>query len=171
MTAQWRKESHWMCFIIFLLIWKGIQTSHSKISRPWRVKSLGFVCSPSFFSLPTACRLFSRGVIFTRARVSLALLSLRKNGRLLVVYRHNKNLDITIVGSSCHPQLVRVALTCSRIKHICDWTLDFTVRFWAPGSFQFFLEHSYEFLTLAMWRTSLRVIIKDSWLFTCLLQG
>ena len=33
-----------------------------------------------------ACRLFSRGVIFTRARVSLALLSLRKNGGLLVVY-------------------------------------------------------------------------------------
>ena len=41
---------------------------------------------PSFFSLPAACRLFSRGVIFTRARVSLALLSLRKNGGLLVVY-------------------------------------------------------------------------------------
>ena len=30
--------------------------------------------------LPAACRLFSRGVIFTRARVSLPLLSLRKNG-------------------------------------------------------------------------------------------
>ena len=49
-------------------------------SRPThQFKSLGFVCSPSFFSLPTGCRLFSRGVIFTRARVSLALLSLRKN--------------------------------------------------------------------------------------------
>ena len=35
---------------------------------------------------PDACRLFSRGVIFTSARVSLALLSLRKNGGLLVVY-------------------------------------------------------------------------------------
>ena len=33
-----------------------------------------------------ACRLFSREVIFTRARVSLALLSLRKNEGLLVVY-------------------------------------------------------------------------------------
>ena len=32
------------------------------------------------------CRLFSRGMIFTRARVSLALLSRRKNGGLLVVY-------------------------------------------------------------------------------------
>ena len=30
-------------------------------------------------------RLYSRGVIFTPARVSLAVLSLRKNGRLLVV--------------------------------------------------------------------------------------
>ena len=32
------------------------------------------------FSLPAACRLFSRGVIFTRARVSPALLSLTKMG-------------------------------------------------------------------------------------------
>ena len=35
---------------------------------------------------PAARRLFSRGMIFTRARVSLALLSLRENGGLLVVY-------------------------------------------------------------------------------------
>ena len=40
-----------------------------------KFKSLGFVCSPSFFSLPAACRLFSHGVIFTRACVSLAPLS------------------------------------------------------------------------------------------------
>ena len=33
-----------------------------------------------------ACSLFSRGVIFTRARVSLALLSLVTSGGLLVVY-------------------------------------------------------------------------------------
>ena len=39
-----------------------------------------------FFIPQTACRLFSRGVTSTRARVSLALLSLRKNGGLLVVY-------------------------------------------------------------------------------------
>ena len=38
--------------------------------------------------IPTACRLISREVIFTRARVPLALLSLRKNGELLVVYNH-----------------------------------------------------------------------------------
>ena len=37
----------------------------------------------AFFSLPAACRLFSRGVIFTSARVSLTLLSLRKNGDYL----------------------------------------------------------------------------------------
>ena len=35
--------------------------------------------------VPAACRLFSRGVIFTRARFSPPLLSLRKNGGLLVV--------------------------------------------------------------------------------------
>ena len=38
-----------------------------------------------FFSLPAACHLFWRGVIFTHARISLALLSMRKNGGLLVV--------------------------------------------------------------------------------------
>ena len=32
----------------------------------------------NFFFLPSACHLFSRGVIFTRARVLLALLSLRE---------------------------------------------------------------------------------------------
>ena len=41
-----------------------------------------------------ACRLFSRGVIFTRAGVSLALLSLRKNGGLLVVYKISKTTTL-----------------------------------------------------------------------------
>ena len=49
----------------------------------------------SFFSLPAACRLFSRGVVFTRPCVSLALLSLRKNGGLLIVYRHNWSQSTT----------------------------------------------------------------------------
>ena len=40
---------------------------------------------PSCFSLPAECRLLSRGVIFTRASVFLALLSLRTNRELLVV--------------------------------------------------------------------------------------
>ena len=44
------------------------------------------------------CRLFSREVIFTRAHVSLALLSLRKNGGLLVVYQL-LNIVIPIISS------------------------------------------------------------------------
>ena len=47
-----------------------------------------------FFSLAAACRLSSHVVIFTRARVWDALLSLRKNGGLLVVYSHIKNLPL-----------------------------------------------------------------------------
>ena len=43
---------------------------------------------PHFFSLPAACRLFSSGVIFTPAHVSLALLSLKKNGGLLMIYMY-----------------------------------------------------------------------------------
>ena len=42
--------------------------------------------TPREKSRHAACRLFSIGVIFTRARVSLALLSLRKNGGLLIAY-------------------------------------------------------------------------------------
>ena len=50
------------------------------------------------FSLPAACHLFSRGMIFTRARVSLSLLSLRKNRGLLVVYQcANAFIEIEIV--------------------------------------------------------------------------
>ena len=52
---------------------------------------LGFFSSPSFFSLPAACRIFSRGVIFTRA-----LLSLRKNGGLLVVYQPLDTLSVVV---------------------------------------------------------------------------
>ena len=62
-----------------------------------RVKSLGFVCSPSFFSLSAACRLFWRGAIFTRARVSLGLLSLRKNGGLLVVYEQDVMCQLWLI--------------------------------------------------------------------------
>ena len=64
--------------------WKS-QSDFCVVRATHKFKSLGFVCSSSFFSLSAACRLFSRGVIFTRARVSLALLSLRQNGGLLVV--------------------------------------------------------------------------------------
>ena len=47
-------------------------------------------------SLHAACRLFSRGVIFTRAGVSLALLSLRKNGGLPVVYMQHTFFNISL---------------------------------------------------------------------------
>ena len=59
--------------------WKS-QSEFCVVRATHKFKSLGFVCSPSFFSLPTGCRLFSHGVIFT-----LVLLSLRKNGGPLVV--------------------------------------------------------------------------------------
>ena len=42
-----------------------------------KIKDNARKATRSFFSLPAACRLFSRGVIFTHARVSLALLSTR----------------------------------------------------------------------------------------------
>ena len=64
--------------------WKS-QSEFCVVRATRKFKSLGFVCSPSFFSLPASCRPFLRGVIFKRARVSLPLLSLRKNGGLLVV--------------------------------------------------------------------------------------
>ena len=62
------------------------RNASTRENHPTREKATrGGEREKSFFSLPVACRLFSRGVIFTRARVSLALLSLRKNGGLLVV--------------------------------------------------------------------------------------
>ena len=50
-----------------------------------------------------ACRLFSRGMIFMRARVSLALLSLRKNGGT------TRSLTVNLFISS---------FTCVRVKHL-----------------------------------------------------
>ena len=53
--------------------WKS-QSEFCVVRAMHKFKSLGFVCGPSFFSLPAACHLFSHGVIFTRTWVSLALL-------------------------------------------------------------------------------------------------
>ena len=53
----------------------------AKRERAWKSPHTRIGVSPR----AAACRLFSRGVIFTHARVSLALFSLRKNGELLVV--------------------------------------------------------------------------------------
>ena len=57
-----------------------------------------------------ACRLFWRGVIFTRARVSLSLLSLRKNGGLLVVSIADRRVRSNDPGINCGTQFVQVAL-------------------------------------------------------------
>ena len=65
----------------------------------------------SFFSLPAACHLFSRGVIFTRAHVSLALLSLRKNGGLLVVY---SSQTLLCLFTGAHQSSSAVQLTTNR---------------------------------------------------------
>ena len=51
----------------------------SKTRQPLSTLEIIIISLSSFFSPPTACRLFSRGVIFTRARVLLAILFLRKN--------------------------------------------------------------------------------------------
>ena len=56
--------------------------THFLREKPW---GRGWKWFLSFFSLPAASRFFSRGVIFTCARVSLALLSLRTNGGLFVI--------------------------------------------------------------------------------------
>ena len=75
--------------------WKS-QSGFCVVRATHKFKSLGFVCSPSFFSLPAARHLFSRGVIFTCARVSHALLSLRTNGGLLVVYLKGTSAGLTV---------------------------------------------------------------------------
>ena len=63
--------------------WKSPHARKGDMRRGER-KMVDYRQSPS--SLSATCRLFSRGVIFTPTRVSLALLSLRKTGGLLVVY-------------------------------------------------------------------------------------
>ena len=75
--------------------WKS-QSEFCGLRATHKFKSLGFVCSPSFFSPPAVCRLFSCGVIFTRARVLVALLSLRKKGGLLVVYFNGVIMSINL---------------------------------------------------------------------------
>ena len=62
----------------------------------------------------TACRLFLREVIFTRTYVSLALLSLRKNGGLLVVY-HLFNIVIPIISSLTSVNLKKAGMASQNI--------------------------------------------------------
>ena len=55
--------------------------------------------------LPAACSLFSRGVIFTRAYVSLALLSLRKNGG------YSLSSQNSVLKNAC----------VGRVPRACEW--------------------------------------------------
>ena len=76
--VHWRKKTPTISGVVDLtkMWWSTFK------SVQHRFASLQLVCRLRV----VACRLFSRGVIFTRARVFLALLSLRKNGGLLVAY-------------------------------------------------------------------------------------
>ena len=58
-------------------------TPCEKGGKRWGERNMIYI----FLSLPVAYHLFSRGMIFTRARVSLALISPRKKEGLLVVYK------------------------------------------------------------------------------------
>ena len=53
MRAQWEKETHWMCLIHFKGYTNFTLQNQSAVKR----QSLGFVYSPSFFSLPATSRL------------------------------------------------------------------------------------------------------------------
>ena len=70
---------------LFLLRHRRSHETRARVKITPREKRRYAAGREKIFSLPAACRLFSRGVIFTRARVSLSRLSLRKNGGLLVV--------------------------------------------------------------------------------------
>ena len=65
--------------------------------------------------LPAACRLFSRGVIFTRACVSLALLSLGKYGGLLARSLSRRSLGSTLSLRTLRDIYVGCLLFHSRI--------------------------------------------------------
>ena len=58
-----------------------------------------------------ACRLFSCRVILTRARVSLALLSVRKNWGLLVVQGENVNQPVISHHQTISPPRKRLAIS------------------------------------------------------------
>ena len=89
------------CFLSLLFVCECLCViSYNNLFLAERVYN--FVARAAFFSLPAACRLFSRGVIFTRARVSLALLSLRKNGGLLVVYALHEGLALCYTAIECY---------------------------------------------------------------------
>ena len=80
-----------------------------------------------FFSLPSACHLFSRGVIFTCARVSHALLSLRKNGGLLVLNLHHSQSPHFPSVLHCLAKFAFVKLQCGSGLGSRSFILDFSL--------------------------------------------
>ena len=83
-------------------------------------------------NLPTASRFFSRGVIFTRARVQHALLTLRKNGGPLVVQCRRdmllqlvaySNLKVgTHQATSCSNKSRRQITQCVQVRLLVEAT-------------------------------------------------
>ena len=76
MTAQGEKESHWMRLIDL----EGDTNFTLQNQSAVKGQKLGLCLQSLIFLSPRHVSPFSRGVIFTRALVSLAQLSLRKNG-------------------------------------------------------------------------------------------
>ena len=101
LTVKWRWFKLYRAYSILFnssngskFLWSWILKNCIDFYRGFRLRVV--------FSLAAACRLFSRRVIFTRARVSHALLSLRKNGGLLVVYRgFNKSRSLAVCTVAC----------------------------------------------------------------------
>ena len=81
------------------MIRKAIGTSYPKIIRPWRVKSLGFVCSPSFFSLPAASRLSWWGDFHTRSRFARSNIPEGKRGTTRSISKCHVSYLIRVTGS------------------------------------------------------------------------
>ena len=77
-----RRTTMWMCYLQIVCIIIII-----KLLEEWLERWTYNIIHPfKFFLFPRRVSAFSRGVIFTRVRLSLALLYLRENEGLLVVY-------------------------------------------------------------------------------------
>ena len=58
------------------------------------------MCSPSFFSLPAACRLFSRGVIFTRSHFARSIILEEKWGTTRSLRLHGRLQEVRLRSNS-----------------------------------------------------------------------
>ena len=61
------------------MVSKAIRTSHSRINRPLRVKSLGFVCSPHFSLSPPRLAFLAWGDFHARSRFLSEIVKGEKN--------------------------------------------------------------------------------------------